>query len=170
MGMSLLLGLLLAGEPPRERAEPQEREELIKAEVAKLQGEWKIISAVSDGDDVPLEQLSSVRRKIEGNKYILSGRDKGGADRGRDGAIVLDPTKTPKHCEMKSDFVGVIGTRTSRSTVTVLGIYELDGETQKECLGTERPTDFSCKKGSKRVLIVWKKVKVAAETKVNGTP
>ena len=63
------------------------------------------------------------------------------------------------------EFFAVIGRNGSgKSTLLrcIAGIYELDGDTVRFCLAPadkDRPTDFTAKEGSGRMLSVWKRAK-----------
>jgi uncharacterized protein (TIGR03067 family) len=153
MNLSLLLGLLLAAEPPAEKVEPLEKDDLIKAEVAKLQGEWTIVSVLVNGAKASEEDVKAVRRKIEGANFVLTVKKEESSSTVK-GKYTLDPTKRPKH-------IDVIVLDGDKERVITPGIYELDGDTQKVCLGRPdaRPDDFSCEEGSGRTLFVWKRAK-----------
>jgi uncharacterized protein (TIGR03067 family) len=69
--------------------------------------------------------------------------------------FTIDPTRKPKAI----DFVGLEGPATGQK---LHGIYELDGDTVRFCLAPadkDRPTDFTAKEGSGRMLSVWKRAK-----------
>ena len=69
--------------------------------------------------------------------------------------FTVDPSKKLKEIDYKV-------TGGANEGKTVLGIYEIDGDTIKFCFAApdeKRPTDFTSKEGSNRVLSVWKKNK-----------
>jgi uncharacterized protein (TIGR03067 family) len=71
------------------------------------------------------------------------------------GIVAVDPTKSPKTIDI--NFV-----RGTEARIGMFqGIYELDGDTLKVCLGTEkgRPTEMASAEGSKNLLIVFKRKK-----------
>ena len=148
----MLLGLLLAAESPVEKAEPLTTDDFIKAELAKLQGEWELESLLADGKKGSATDLK-IRRKIEGDNFVLTKR--GDENNTLKGKYRLDPTKGLKH-------IDVIRLDEKGKEELSLGIYELHGDTQRACMsrpGDERPDDFSSKEGSGRTLLVWKRVK-----------
>jgi len=67
----------------------------------------------------------------------------------------IDPIKKPKTI----DYTVTDGPEKGK---TVLGIYELDGDTVKFCFSApdkERPSEFTAKEGSGRTLSLWKRNK-----------
>jgi uncharacterized protein (TIGR03067 family) len=125
-----------------------------KDDVKKLQGEWVMASLEFDGQPAPDETVQVFGRKVEGDKYTVT-ITKGDDVKTVKGTYKLDPTKKPKA-------VDALTTDAEGKEVNVLGIYELDGDTHKICMappGADRPTEFATEEGSKRTLIVWKRVK-----------
>jgi uncharacterized protein (TIGR03067 family) len=101
----------------------------------KLDGKWLIVSVERDGkaDDA----FKGGARVIAGGKYTLA--DKNG--KATPGTFKVDPSKKPKTIDMmpaEGQYKGK----------TLLGIYEVDGQTLKICFaepGKERPTEFASK-------------------------
>jgi uncharacterized protein (TIGR03067 family) len=123
-------------------------EQAAKAELAKLQGEWQLVSMTRDGKEVPGERIQSITRVIKGDHYTLLQDGKEVFE----GVMTLNPARKPKTIDAKQ--VG--------SEHPALGIYELEGDTQKICMaqpGKDRPTHFTAMEGSGRVLSVWKRKK-----------
>jgi len=122
-------GALLAGEG----------KEAGDKELKKLQGTWKFISKEMDGKETPPEQLTKIKITFTGDKWSVTVDDKvvqGGTHK-------FDPTKKPSQ-------VDAMITEGEGKGSTMLGIYELKGNTMKVCFdpkGKERPTDFSAKAG-----------------------
>jgi len=90
-------------------------------------------------DPVPPAQLAKMTITFTGDKWSVT----------EDGKVVqtgtqkLDPTKKPSHVDAVVIDGGVKG-------VTMLGIYEIKGDTLKVCFdpeGKERPTSFTAKAG-----------------------
>lgn len=118
---------------------------------AKLQGEWAMVSGVSDGVALPEAIVRSFRRVCKGDELTVMN----GEQVVMKAKISLDLTKKPKAI----DYEAIDGvTKGSKHE----GIYEFDGETLKSCFaepGGKRPTEFASKAGDRRVYTVWKRVK-----------
>ncbi len=121
----------------------------VEKELARLQGTWRLVSMERDGvastDDV-LKQMPLLTFK--GSDYYWGDNEKGPS-----GTILsIDPTKNPKTIEYELNYQGAI----------YLGIYEIEGDTFKDCLTTgskEQPKEFTAKRGSGNQLMIYKKVK-----------
>jgi uncharacterized protein (TIGR03067 family) len=120
-----------------------------KKELARLEGEWSMVSGEIDGQPLPEQMRKSAKRvakegettvTINGQLFMKA-------------KFTIDPTKKPKAI----DYTFTGGPTAGK---TQLGIYELDGDTVKFCFsapGKDRPADFSTKEGSGRTLSVWKR-------------
>lgn len=137
----VLIGVLLLGGGP----------DANKAELAKLEGQWSMVSGEASGQALPPEMVQTGKRLAkDGETTIMIGgqvyfRAK----------IRIDPTKKPRAIDYDM-------TEGFTKGKTHLGIYELDGDTVKFCFaapGKERPTDFTAPEGSGRTLSVWKRDK-----------
>lgn len=140
------LGLVAADAP---------KPDAVKAELAKMEGTWRLAAAEVDGKQMPEEQAKLVTRTITGDKYEVT---RGGKPAGK-GTMTVDPTKTPKTVDAEIVMAGKDG---QPHTVKVLGIYEMDGDTMKTCLADPskpRPTEFAAKEGSGQRVFVWKREK-----------
>ena len=124
-------------------------------DLARLQGEWSLVSGTADGFPIPDTMVQNSKRvckgdeltAIVGGQLIMKAR------------ITLDPSKTPKSI----DYDVFEGPNKGKKQ---LGIYELDGDTLKSCFGApgaERPTDFTSKAGQKRTSTVWKRARTTAK-------
>lgn len=123
-------------------------------DVKKLQGEWVMASLEYDGQSSPEENVKRFRRKVDGAKYtvtITKGDDVQTVKR----TFKVDPSKKPKAVDVTTkDKEG--------NDITILGIYEVDGDTHKVCMAPKdqpRPTDDTSSEGSGRTVIVWKRAK-----------
>jgi uncharacterized protein (TIGR03067 family) len=132
----LVAGLLLAADDA-------------KKDVQKFQGEWTLVSAKRDGQDIPEEMIKGIKRTIKGDDYSVT----------RDGETLLkgkfkvDPSKKPKTIDLTFK-------DQSGAEVTALGVYDLDGDNLKICYsnpGKDRPKDFVSETGI--TLGVWKRAK-----------
>lgn len=131
--------LLIAADDPKADA--------VKAELAKFQGTWQLVSAETDGKKAPEENVKQTRVVIDGRKHTVYFGDK---------AVVhqipfeIDPTTEPKSV-----------TDTLPDGQTIKSIYKLDGDTLTSCAaaaGKDRPKEFSAKAGSGQTLRVFRRV------------
>jgi uncharacterized protein (TIGR03067 family) len=121
-----------------------------KDELDRLQGTWNRTSAEVNGKPVSEAELKNTTLVIQGDQYTLKT-----PEGDRKGTIKLDPTSSPKHFDLTPS----AGPNKGK---TLLGIYEVDGDTLRYCLalnGKDRPTEFSGKEGSGRGLFVNKRAK-----------
>jgi uncharacterized protein (TIGR03067 family) len=118
----------------------------METSLAKLQGTWRVAAMTSDGEEATADVLKQYPLlTIKGSEFFW-----GENGQGPSGTIVrIDPTGNPKTIEY--NFGGTI----------YLGIYEIEGDTLKDCLTTsnERPKEFTAKRGSGHQLMVHKRVK-----------
>lgn len=136
------LSCLLGAEPPADA---------VKKELARLDGEWVMVSGERDGQALPEEYVKTATRVARDGVSTVTIA----------GMVVMkskytiDPTKKPKAI----DFEATEGEAAGKK---IQAIYELDGDTLKFCLSAsdrDRPTDFTAKDGSGRTLSVWKRAK-----------
>jgi uncharacterized protein (TIGR03067 family) len=123
----------------------------VKKEMAKLNGEFSMVSAERDGMAVPDELVKTGKRVTKNGETNVS----------INGNVVMkakftiDPTKKPKTI----DYTILEG---GNKDQMVPGIHEIDGDTIKFCFsapGKDRPMDFTAKEGSGRTLSTWKRDK-----------
>jgi uncharacterized protein (TIGR03067 family) len=142
--MLLAAGLLLAADPPK-------ADDVVKAEQDKLQGTWKLAELVVYGEKAPAERLGDYTLLIKGKDFHVQVRTATVRLR-----FKLDPSQKPRAIDMTYQ-EGPFKGKTNRA------IYELDGDTLKECRHGEpemdRPTEFMSRPKSKIVLAVWKRQK-----------
>ena len=124
-----------------------------KKDLARLQGEWTMVSGSADGQPVPDEMRNQMKRVCTKDELTvtMAGRVYLKAK------ITLDPSKTPKTIDYQM-------TDGFTKGQTQLGIYEFDGETFKSSFGKPggaRPTDFTSKAGDGRTVSVWKRQQAA---------
>jgi uncharacterized protein (TIGR03067 family) len=133
----LLLAAALAAQDPAAK------------EMARLQGEWSMVSGEASGMSMPADMVKTGKRVAKDGETTIT----------MDGRVYfkakfkIDPTKKPKTI----DYAMTEGPTKGK---THLGIYELDGDTVKFCFaapGKDRPTDFTAKEGSERTSSVWKR-------------
>jgi uncharacterized protein (TIGR03067 family) len=107
-------------------------------DLAKLQGTWNRVSAEVNGKKVAAEELKGVTLTVKGDGYTLKQ-----GDQTRTGTVKIDATKKPKQI----DIISAEGPNKGKS---LLGIYEVDGDTLRYCIaqpGKTRPTEFAGKEG-----------------------
>ena len=122
----------------------------VKKEYDKFEGTWKMESFTVDGKPTPIETFAEFRMTLKGEKFTTDS-----AEGRTNGTYKVDPSKSPKTIDIR--FTG--GQLDGHS---MLGVYELDGDTYKVCLpagGKERPKELASKPGSGLVLEVLKRVK-----------
>lgn len=142
--MTLVLGtavLLTAAAP----------ENASKKELEKFQGTWKLVSMEAEGSKVEENVFKGSKLTIKGDKVTMTSP----GDAVYQGVFKFDLSHKPKRLDLSF-------TDGPEKGNTSLGIYEIDGETFKVCLGLTgkpRPQEFVTKAGSGHVLEVWKKEK-----------
>jgi uncharacterized protein (TIGR03067 family) len=114
-----------------------------KADNEKLQGEWKLVSFELKGKS---EEVPDAKYKFEGKNWSATSTSGGDGE----GTFAIDSSKKPKSI----DFTG--------KGRLAKGIYELDGDTLKVCMGEhaglDRPTEF--KSAEKVIVMTFKRVKM----------
>ena len=118
-----------------------------KSDSDRIQGTWVLIRMESEGKNVQQEMIirGEYHLMVEGNKVIVNQEGKIVPM----GTVKLDPTQRPRVYDRVGD-----DDRLSR------GIYELDRDSLKICLGfpgADRPTGFSTKPGEQSRLMVYKR-------------
>jgi uncharacterized protein (TIGR03067 family) len=134
----VMVGLVLGADDKKEG----------KSDKDKLQGDWVAQSWEVDGQAMPAEELKNVTMKVEGDTWtvklgetVIKGTHK------------LDATKKPKTLD---------GEMTEGGSDKIIGIYEIDGDTWKECWareGKDRPKQFKADADAGHNLNVWKRAK-----------
>jgi len=140
-GLIVLAGMVLTANGAQDAG--------VKKELDQLQGTWQMVSHEVDGK--PDDALKGAMRVVEGDKFTIKKGDKVL----RAATIKLDPTKKPK-------WIDITFTEGLEKGKTRLGIYVLEGDTQKICYGDldkERPTEFVSKTGTGHRLVVFKRIK-----------
>src|SRR5262245_39455019 len=99
------------------------REAARKAELAKLQGTWKIVTIEIDGNKTPDNAVPETRMILKDDTFSMVSL--GATLYG--GNYRIDPSRTPK--TLNIDF-----TEDPEKGNTSLAIYELDGDNWKICL------------------------------------
>ena len=128
--------------------------EAVKKDLARLQGEWSMVSGSADGQPMPEQMLKQMKRICKGDETTTTMA----GQLFLKAKITIDPSKKPKTMDYQMSDGFTKGTKQ-------LGIYEVEGDTFKSCFGkpgAKRPTDFTSKPGDGRTLSVWKRERQAA--------
>jgi len=119
--------------------------------IRELQGEWSLVAAVRDGQELPPSFVATGKRLVKGNvTTVLFGKEVY-----LEAAFTLDPTSSPKTI----DYIVTAGDSQGEAQ---LGIYALEGDTVTYCLaaaGQPRPTELAIRPGAGGALTVWKRKK-----------
>lgn len=116
-----------------------DRGDAAKADRDRLQGTWRYVSFTANGEKMPQEQLDRMTVTYDGDRWTVKDGDKMVVA----GTQKLDPTKKP--AQMDSEV-----TEGEGKGATMLGIYELKGDTLRVCFdpqGKDRPTSLTPKEG-----------------------
>lgn len=136
-----LAGLLLAADAPNGE---------VRKELDRFQGTWKFVSLEAEGKKVPEADFRTARLVLEGNKFTFTD------DHGTyHGTFAVDLKQKPKA-------IDVTFTDGPDEGKTCLGVYELEGDTYKVCIGLvgkDRPQEFASRPGSGHVLEVLRREK-----------
>jgi|SRR5579864_19678 len=132
-------------------ARAEDKEAAIAAELKRFEGSWKLVSLEVEGNPVPEEAVKNEPPLVlKGDKFTTMAEGKT-----LRGEFKIDPTVKPKTI----DVMFMDGAAQGKLHQ---GIYELEGDTYKVCMGMPgkpRPTEFVSKPGSGHVLEVLKREK-----------
>ena len=133
-------------------AAADDKDKAIKEDRKKYEGTWQVVSLEVDGNKTAEEDAKKITVVNEADgKWAIEVEGKVVAR----GTSEIDPTKKPRAV----DFTVTEGDNKGQ---TALGVYEFKDDTRKVCLapaGKERPTEFSSKAGSGRILALLKRAK-----------
>ncbi len=121
----------------------------VKADMARLQGEWTLVSATADGNAMPDAMVKQGKRVCKDDETTVTI----GGQMFIKAKFTIDPTKQPKTIDYQVTDGFTKGQKQ-------LGIYELSGDTVKFCFGSpdaQRPTEFASKQGDGQSLSEWKR-------------
>jgi uncharacterized protein (TIGR03067 family) len=124
----------------------------VKKEMEKLQGKWVLVGGEREGEKIPEGALKEEKivLTITGEKLSVSVTRMGETKTLDKGSYqIVDAGAKPKTIDL---------TGFPKPDVKMLGIYELDGNTLKICIGeSARPKEFGSKAGSKSGVLVLRK-------------
>lgn len=123
----------------------------VKKDLEQFQGKWVVVSRELDGRKVPADTIKPTTLTVQGDKYTV----RMGDTTVERGTIKIDPAKKPKTIDATS-------TEGENRGKTYHGIYEIKGDTAKDCFartGTERPNAFKTMPSSGWVLQEYKREK-----------
>jgi uncharacterized protein (TIGR03067 family) len=134
------------------RAQPagKDKETAIREELARFEGSWRFDSVELEGKAEAIEAFKGIRLVLKGDHFTMAI-----PNASHEGTYTVDPTARPKT-------IDVTFTDGPEKGKTSYGIYELEGDTYKVCIGLTgkpRPTEFASKPGSGHVLEVLKREK-----------
>jgi uncharacterized protein (TIGR03067 family) len=133
------------------RATGPSAREALQEELARLGGEWTLVSGMRDGQALPEDFVKVGRRLVEGNETTVSF----GGQVYLKAAFALGITTQPKTI----DYIVTAGEGRGE---TQLGVYALDGDTVTYRLaapGQPRPKSLALASSAGGVVTVWKRKK-----------
>lgn len=126
-----------------------------KKDLAKMEGVWQLASAEEDGKPSSDFLVENLRMEFKGDRLIPSGV-KPVTDKVGKMIVKLDASAKPKCIDLKVESGELKG-------MMFEGIYEWKGDELRLCLfmgeGLSRPSEFTAKPGSNRVLFQFKREK-----------
>ena len=151
-GVAVLAIVSLFAGVRSQAADGDAKEETVAKELQVFKGTWRLSSKEVDGKKFSEEEIKDVIATANGEGRVSVRR--GGKVIGG-GTIKLNPTKKPRA-------IDITFTEGEDKGKTALGIYKIDSDGFRVCIarvGDERPTEFSARAGSRRILIVYKREK-----------
>lgn len=129
----------------------QDKDEGSRRELAKLQGDWKLIAGQSAGQIMPPAVITNFSMSVKDSMYEFRNSEE--TERG---TMTLDPGKKPTQ-------VDILISDGSFKGQKQLGIYELNGNKIKFCLSMpddpKRPEKFESTEGNKCIIFEFLQVK-----------
>lgn len=119
-----------------------------KDDKAKIQGTWSMVSGERGGEAAPDEVIKNLKLTFSGDTITIATGKKS-----MEGPVKLDADKKPKEITL---------TVKDPDEKVLQGIYELDGDTLKLCIGEPgegRPAKFDSTTSKKTMLMKFKRDK-----------
>jgi uncharacterized protein (TIGR03067 family) len=149
--LALALGFLVVGTGP---LAADDKDEAVRKEQKRFDGEWVLVEAVVDGKRVADELVKKGRITHAGEKTTVQTPHL--SKETIQSTAKINPTKMPKERE----WVQSVGPNPGK---TILAIYEWDGDDRYKIIydpsGKGRPKEFVSKAGSGHVFHVWQRAK-----------
>lgn len=123
-----------------------------EADLDRLQGNWELISTLTDNVPTDFDHPGDTTLKIAGQGYKLS--DEAAITTAPSGRLKLDATQRPRQIDAHSS------SGPNEGKVS-LGIYELSGDRLRIMLappGKPRPTSFSAEQEEGCTLQIWQRL------------
>jgi uncharacterized protein (TIGR03067 family) len=142
----VLLAAVSASLTPAQEA----KNDLAKRELKTLQGTWVLVGRERGGEKVPEDKVKALKGRltVNGDRFTFKI-----GDLNFTGTVTLDPSKSPKHLDATL-------IRANGEKGKLVGIYELQGDTLRECFDPkERPTEFRTRPGSEQLLETFRREK-----------
>ena len=120
------------------------------APATEIEGEWKMVSCITDGAPMEESAVQWVKRSTVGDQIAIQA----GPQTLMKMTFTCDSSKSPKTI----DYVHTAGTNKGK---TQLGIYELQGDVLRICMGVAggaRAKKFESVRGNGLTLSVWKRL------------
>lgn len=114
------------------------------SDLDRIQGEWKVMQLVIDGQALDAATIADAKLKIKGDTFKLDA-----AGQNESGTLAFDAKANPKTLEVST-----------QSGDTIPAIYELNGVTLKICYAVNsaaRPKEFKSTSGSDHVFVVYQR-------------
>ena len=157
LGCALLstVCLLLAGAGRAHEGGKQD-DELVKKDLAALQGSWVIVGKEYMGKKATQEELAELTgvMVIKGSTITQWNEEMGKKVVVSEATVKLNPAAKPKAFDLTF-------TDSMSKGKTMLGIYEVEGDALKACFSFEedkRPKEFKSKAGSAVLVMTYKRM------------
>jgi uncharacterized protein (TIGR03067 family) len=143
-------------EPPEKKGDTpkttggDKKNDVIQEEMAKLEGTYSCVATEQGSEKGDPEQLKKLKLVVKDKKWTVYINDRVSTS----ATFTIDPTKKPKTIDLMGTMGGDKGKK-------YLGIYELNGNELKLCIGDTktRPKMFEAKKGYERQFELWTRAK-----------
>ena len=136
---------------------PAAAPDAMNKDIGQFQGEWTMVSGAADGVPIPDYVFNQIRQVFTGAQMTgtISGTMYWKVK------FAIDPSKSPKTIDYEITGGPAVGAKQ-------LGIYELNDDTCKLCVGKlngGRPKNFDATRGTGNTASTWKRVKSAPSAK-----